>query len=99
MKFIFPKNYNFKNKILGIIDYTTAFFNVTWYGIVFLFVNLFFSSLKIKIIIFILFCFPLFLFSISGFNGENIIYVFKYMLKYFIKPKLYLYNKNYKKYF
>ena len=99
MKFIFPKNYNFKNKILGIIDYTTAFFNVAWYGIVFLFINLFFNSLKIKIIIFILFCFPLFLFSISGFNGENIIYVFKYMLKYFIKPKLYLYNKNYKKYF
>lgn len=99
MKFIFPKNYNFKNKILGIIDYTTAFFNVAWYGIVFLFINLFFNSLKIKIIIFILFCFPLFLFSISGFNGENIFYVFKYMSKYFIKQKLYLYNKNYKKIF
>lgn len=99
MKFIFPKNYNFKNKILGIIDYTTALFNVAWYGIVFLIVNLFFNGLKAKIIIFILLCFPLFLFSISGFNGENIIYVFKYMLKYFIKPKLYLYNKNYKKYF
>ena len=99
MKFIFPKNYNFKNKILGIVDYTTALFNVAWYGIVFLFVNLFFNSLKITIIIFILFSFPLFLFSISGFNGENIIYVFKYMLKYFIKPKLYLYNKNYKKIF
>ena len=91
MKFIFPKNYNFKNKILGIIDYTTAFFNVAWYGIVFLFVNLFFNSLKIKIIIFILLGFPLFLFSIF--------YVFKYMSKYFIKQKLYLYNKNYKKIF
>ena len=27
MKFIFPQNYNFKNKLLGIIDYSTAFFN------------------------------------------------------------------------
>ncbi len=65
MKFIFPKNYNFKNKILGIIDYSTALLNVSWYGIVFLFVNLLFNSLKIKIIIFILLCFPLFLFIIS----------------------------------
>lgn len=24
MKFIFPKNYTFKNKIFGIIDYSTA---------------------------------------------------------------------------
>ena len=97
MKFIFPQNYNFKNKILGIIDYTTAFFNITWYAIVFLIINILFNSLKIKIFIFILLCFPLFLFSISGFHGENIFYVFKYMLKYFIKPTIYLYNKNYKK--
>ena len=97
MKFIFPQNYNFKNKILGIIDYTTAFFNITWYAIVFLIINILFNSLKIKIFIFILLCFPLFLFSISGFHGENIFYVFKYMLKYIFRQKLYLYNKNYKK--
>ncbi len=97
MKFIFPQNYNFKNKILGIIDYTTAFFNITWYAIVFLIINILFNSLKIKIFIFILLCFPLFLFSISGFNGENIFYVFKYMLKYIFRQKLYLYSKNYKK--
>ncbi len=96
MKFIFPQNYNFKNKILGIIDYTTAFFNVVWYILVFLITNIIFKNLQIKIFIFILLCFPLFLFSISGFNGENIFYVFKYILKYFIKQKLYFYNKNYK---
>ena len=97
MKFIFPQNYNFKNKILGIIDYSTAFLNIVWYVLIFLFVNLIFNSLQTKIVIFIVFCFPLLLFSIGGFNGENIFYVLKYILKYFLKPKLYLYNKNYKK--
>lgn len=97
MKFIFPQNYNFKNKIFGIVDYTTAFFNIIWYAIVFLIINILFNSLQIKIFIFILLCFPLFLFSIGGFNGENIFYVLKYMLKYFLKQKLYLYSKNYKK--
>ena len=97
MKFIFPQNYNFRNKIFGIIDYTTAFFNVVWYFIVFLIINIIFNSLQVKVFIFILFCFPLFLFSIAGFNGENIFYVFKYLLKYLLNQKLYLYNKNYKK--
>ena len=28
MKFIIPQNYNFKSKIFGIIDYSTAFLNI-----------------------------------------------------------------------
>lgn len=93
MKFIFPQNYNFKNKLLGIIDYSTAIANVIWYALVFLLVNVLFSSINIKVVIFISFCFPLFLFSFVGFNGENIIVVFKYMLKFILKPKLIFYSK------
>ena len=96
MNFIFPKNYNFKNKILGIVDYSTAFLNIIWYIIILVIINIFVNSIKLKIIIFIIFCFPVFLFSISGFNGENIFYVFKYLIKFMVNPKLYLYNKNYK---
>ena len=59
MKFIFPQNYTFKNKILGIIDYTTAIVNILWYLFVFLIVNLLFKSINTKIVIFILFSFPL----------------------------------------
>ena len=33
------------------------------------------------------------LFSIVGFNGEPIVYVFKYVIKYIFRPKLYLYKK------
>ena len=97
MKFIFPQNYNFKNKILGFIDYTTAFVNVIWYCLIFLFVHFVFRSINIKIIVFISLCFPLFLFSLSGFNEENIVFVFLYMFKFIFKQKLYFYNKNYKK--
>ena len=42
MKFIFPKNYNFKNKFLGFFDYTTIFINIIWDGLIFLFINFFF---------------------------------------------------------
>ena len=33
MKFIFPQNYDFKNKLLGIFDYSTIFINIIWIGI------------------------------------------------------------------
>ena len=93
MKFIFPQNYNFNNKLFGIIDYTTAIFNIIWFFIVFLFLNILFSSISIKLFLGIILCLPLLLLSIIGFNGENILYVFSYMFKFIIKPKLYLYNK------
>ena len=97
MKFIFPQNYNFKNKIFGVIDYTTAFVNLIWYVIVFLLINLIFKSINIKVFLFILLCFPLFLFSFSGFHGENIILVIRYLFKFIFRQKLYFYSKNYKK--
>lgn len=96
MKFIFPQNYHFKNKILGIIDYQTALVNVIWYGIIFLLVNLLFDSINIKVFVFISLCFPLLLFSFAGFHGENIIYVFRYLFKFIFRQKLFFYKKNYK---
>ena len=93
MKFIFPQNYRFKNKILGVIDYTTAFVNVAWYAFIFLIVNILFSSINLKIFVFILFCFPLLLFSFSGFHGENMITVLIYITRFIFKQKLYFYSK------
>ncbi len=94
MKFIFPKNYQFKNKIFGIIDYTTAFVNIIWYVIVLIFVNLIFDSIDIKVFVFISLCFPLLLISFSGFNGENIITVLSYLFKFITKQKLYFFSKK-----
>lgn len=98
MKFIFPQNYHFKNKIFGIIDYTTAFVNLVWYIFVFTIVHFLFQSIQTKVTLFILLCFPLFLFSFAGFHGENIVDVFSYLFQYFRKQKLYFYSKNYQKF-
>ena len=94
MKFIFPKNYDFKNKLFGIIDYNTIFINLIWCSIIFIFINIFFNNLNLKIFLFILFCLSFLLISISGFNGENFLYVFRYIFSFMLKQKLYLYSKN-----
>ena len=94
MKFIFPQNYNFKNKFLGIFDYSTIILNLIWNILIFFIINLFNINLNIKIFIFILLIFPLLLFSIVGFNGENMIYVFYYFFKFIFKPKLLFFDKK-----
>lgn len=94
MNFIFPKNYDFKTKLLGIIDYSTVFINILWYVFVFFIINILFKSINIKIFFFILLCFPLLIFSLSGFNGENILYVLKYIIKFILKQKIILYSKK-----
>lgn len=94
MKFIFPQNYNFKNKILGVIDYTTLIFNIIWITLIIFLLNIIFNNLSIKIFFTIIFCFPIIILSFVGFNGENILYVFSYMFKYIFKQKIYLYNKH-----
>ena len=93
MKFIFPQNYNFKNKLFGVIEYSTIFLNLIWDLFVFIFINLF-HNLNIKIFLFFVLCFPLLLFSFSGFNGENIIYVMTYIFKFLFKQKLLFFQKN-----
>lgn len=92
MKFVFPRNYNFKSKLFGIIDYSTAIINVIYDLFIFCFCNLVFKNINIKIFLFISLCFPLFILSVLGLNNENIISVLIYLIKYFLKPKLYLYN-------
>lgn len=93
MKFIFPQNYNFKNKLFGVIDYSTVFLNLFWNLLVFIFVN-FFKNLNIKIFLFFLFSFPLLLFSFSGLNGESIVYVLRYFLNFMVKQKILFFSKN-----
>ncbi len=93
LKFIFPQNYNFNNKIFGSIDYSTGIFNIIWITFIIFILNLIFSSLTIKIFFTIIFCLPILLLSFVGFNGENILYVFSYMLRFIFKQKLYFYNK------
>lgn len=92
MKFIFPQNYKFNNKIFGIFDYGTAIANVIWYILVYFILNIIVKKLQIKIFLFILFCFPFFLISMVGINQENIILIFKYLIKYLRSKKIYIYK-------
>lgn len=94
MKFIFPQNYKFKNKFLGIIDYPTIILNVIWDAFVLLVINLIFSDFTVKVFIFIFLSFPILLLSFSGLNGENILYFSSYMIKFLKRQKKYLYSKN-----
>ena len=94
MNFIFPSNYAFKNKLFGIIDYTTAIVNIIWYVFIYCLLNIFFDNLNIKIFLFIILCLPFFIFSIFGIKKENIISVIIYIFKFFKNSKIYFYEKN-----
>lgn len=94
MKFIFPKNYNLRNKLFGIIDYSSLFINIIWDTFIFCFINLIFINLTTRIFIFIILCLPLFLFSIVGLGNENIFYVINYLTKFLFSNKILLFNKD-----
>lgn len=94
MKFIIPQNYDFKNKLLGFMDYSTAVFNVIWALFIFIIVNIFPIPINFKIGFFITFCFPILIFSFFGFNNENILYVLSYILKFIMNSKVYFYGKD-----
>ena len=93
MKFIFPQNYSFNTKLFGMLDYPTAFFNLTWWFIIFLVNKILRFNLLLKIIFYIISCFPVLLISLFGFKQENIIYVLIYLFKFYKNPKIYLYKK------
>ena len=93
MKFIFPQNYNFTNKLFGFIDYTTIILNIIWGLLIFSFVYLFIPNITLKIGIFIVFFLPFALFSIIGFNHEKILYILIYLYFYISSPKMYLFKK------
>ena len=94
MKFIIPQNYDFNSKILGIIDYQSAILDLIWSIIIYVIVKIICKNISLKIFIFTIFTFPVIIFSIVGVNGENIIYVLKYMTKYILNPKILLYEKE-----
>lgn len=94
LKFIFPQNYNLKSKIFGFIDYSSAIFDVVWGATVFGIVNILFSSMNVKIFLFIILVLPVVIFSIVGINGENILYYMSYIFKYIFSQKLLLYEKE-----
>ncbi len=93
MKFIIPQNYNLKNKFLGVLDYPTILINLVWIYLVFNISHIFSTSLYVQLSFVIILCLPLILFSILGVNNENISQIIIYLVKYILKPKLYIFYK------
>lgn len=94
MKFIIPQNYKFKNKILGIIDYPTAIFNIIWNIIIYFILKNISINISMRICIFSTLSFPILLLTVIGFNNESPIYTIQYIFSYLIKPKIYLFKKS-----
>lgn len=94
MKFIFPQNYNFKNKLFGVFDYSTVIINIIWAFTMFQLSKALPLNINIKISVFIFLYFPLLLFSIFGFNNENIFYFLSYMFKFVKNRKVYFFSKD-----
>ena len=92
MKFIFPKNYKYKNKIFGMFDYSTAIINLIFYIVVYFFINFFFIKVQLKIFLFILICFPCFLLSVINGDNENIFSLIKIFIKYLKSRKIYIFK-------
>lgn len=93
MKFIFPQNYNLKNKLFGFMDYSTLLINLIWIYLVYLISSLFINSFFVHISVIIILCLPLFLFSIFYIGNENLFNIIIYLIKYIISPKLYIFSK------
>lgn len=94
MNFIFPRNYNFKNKFLGLIDYQTLLILFIWSAFIYCSINFFNLSFTVKIIFFIVFTLPIDIISIFSFSNDSFLYIFLYIFKYMLSPKLYLFSKK-----
>ena len=95
MKFIFPKNYNYSFKLLGMFSYSSIIFILIWAFLVYSISSFLFTSFIIRFYFFIFLFIPIALFSILNKSNENIIFILFYILKYFFRPKIYFYDKRF----
>lgn len=94
MKFIFPKNYRYKAKILGFIDYVTAIIDLVVAIILFFILKVFIKKISTLIYVFIIIYLPLLLFSIFVAGGENIITYTIIIVKFMKRRGVYVFDKS-----
>ena len=93
-QYIFPANYNRKEKFLGMMEYKTMIVIGAWGGLLFYLLKLFSWSWLIKLYVFLFFFGIPAIFLLIGFNGENMVDVAVYLVKYLVSPKAYVYQKK-----
>ena len=97
MKFIFPKNYKYRAKILGFIDYITAIVDAILGFLLFFIIKLFIKKISTQIYIFIILFVPVVLFSIFISDGENIISYIIQIVRFIRRRGVYFYDKSIEK--
>ena len=88
MKFIFPKNYKYRAKILGFIDYITAIVDAILGFLLFFIIKLFTKKISTQIYIFIILFVP---------DGENIISYIIQIVRFIRRRGVYFYDKSIEK--
>ncbi len=94
IRYIIPKNYDFKAKLFGLIEYRLALFisGLTLF-LILIFQNINIAAiLKIQIIIII--DLPIIMIGTIGIRGENLIEILKILILYLLKQKVYFYEKS-----
>ena len=92
-KYIFPINYKRKEKFLGVIDYKVLIVICVIGGVIFYILKNIKIDIIYKIVLFIFLAGIPIIFILVGANGENMIDFMYFVLKYFIKDRVYVYKK------
>ncbi len=94
IKYIIPKNYDFKSKLFGIIEYRLGIFlSALILALIIIFRGFNISAImKLQIIIIIVV--PILMIGTIGVRGEKFFDILKLLFSYYLKPKVYFYSKN-----
>lgn len=92
-EFIFPLNYKNKEKFLGVIDYKILITIAIFAFIMFSILKNTNMSLIVDVTIFIVVVGFFSIFLVVGVNGENMLDFLWYMVRYFIRERVYVYRK------
>ncbi len=93
MKYIIPKNYDFKPKLFGIIEYRLGIFLVILtLSLIFILHNINIPAM-IKIQIIIITLTPIIMIGTIGVRGEKLFDIIKMLVIYSLKTKVYFYSK------
>lgn len=93
MKYIIPKNYDIKPKILGTFNFYSLLITLIAVIITYVIISLFDITFINKISICIIINLPIFLLLNFGIESENILFIILYLMIYMFSKKVYLYDK------
>lgn len=94
MKYIIPKNYDFKPKLFGIIEYRFGIFVLSLSFILIFILNNINILAIIKIQILLLIIIPILMIGTIGVRGEKLFDILKILLLYALKQKVFFFSKE-----